>query len=122
MDTILTILGCLFVAFIVSSIIFGIISSKNYKDNFDKSLLISTIIIGLVLFGLDFIYQTQISETSSLETEIEELTEKNSTLEEEKDNLQSQLDNLQNEYENSKELNDILREQLESYGIEPNEL
>ena len=112
MDIIFTILGCLFVAFIVSSIIFGIISSKNYKDNFNKSLLISTIIIGIVLFGLDYIYQSKISKIETLETEVEQLKEENSNMEEEKNDLQSQLDDLQNEYENSKELNDILREQL----------
>jgi hypothetical protein len=122
MDTIFTILGCLLVSFIVSCIIFGIISSKGNKDNLDKSLLISTIIIGLVLFGLNYIYQSKISKIESLETEIEELKENNSNLEEKNDDLQSQLDNLQKEYDDSNELNDLLREQLESYGIEPDDL
>lgn len=122
MDTIFTLLGCLLIAFIISSIIFGIISSKKHEKDINKSLLISTIIFAIVLFGLDFIYQSKISETESLETEIEELKEKNSNLEEENNNLQSQLDNLQKEYDDSNELNDLLREQLESYGIEPDDL
>lgn len=122
MDTILEILGCLFAGVIISFIIFAIIGSRNYENNFNKSLLVSTIIIGIVLFGLDYIYQSKISKIETLETEVEQLKEENSNMEEEKNDLQSQLDDLQNEYENSKELNDILREQLESYGIEPNEL
>ena len=122
MDTIFTLLGCLFAGIIVSLIIFAIIGSRNYENNFNKSLLVSTIIIGIVLFGLDYIYQSKISKIETLETEVEQLKEENSNMEEEKNDLQSQLDDLQNEYENSKELNDILREQLESYGIEPNEL
>lgn len=122
MDIIFTLLGCLFAGVIVSLIIFAIIGSRNYENNFNKSLLISTIIIGLVLFGLDYIYQTKISETESLETEIEELKEKNLNLEEENNNLQSQLDNLQEEYDDSNELNDLLKEQLESYGIDPDNL
>lgn len=122
MDTIFTLLGCLLIAFIISSIIFGIINLKKYEKDINKSLLISTIILAIVLFGLDFIYQSKISETESLETEIEELKEKNLNLGEENDDLQSQLDNLQKEYDDSNELNDLLREQLESHGIEPNDL
>lgn len=62
MDTILEILGCLFAGVIISFIIFAIISSKKYENDFSKSLFISTIIIGIVLFGLDFIYQSKITE------------------------------------------------------------
>ena len=122
MDIILTILGCLFVSFIVSAIILGIISVKNYEKDSNKFLLISTIIVAFLLFGLTSLYNTKISETEALKSEAEELKEKNSNLQEEKDDLQSQLDNLQNEYENGEKLNGLLTEQLESYGIEPYEL
>lgn len=66
MDIIFTLLGCLFVAFIVSLIIFVIIGSRNYENNFNKSLLVSTIIIGIVLFGLDFMYQSKITEYENM--------------------------------------------------------
>lgn len=62
MDTIFTLLGCLFAGIIVSLIIFAIIGSRNYENNFNKSLLISTIIITILLFGLDFMYQSKITE------------------------------------------------------------
>ena len=122
MDFILTLLGCLFVGTIVSLITFAIIHSKNYEKDFNKSWIISTIVIGILLFGLDFLYNSKISETESLKSEIEELKEENSKIKEEKDNLQSQLDDLQSEYNNNKEVNNLLSEQLESYGIEPYEL
>lgn len=84
MDTIFTLLGCLFAGIIVSLIIFAIIGSRNYENNFNKSLLVSTIIIGIVLFGLDYIYQSKISKIETLETEVEQLKEENSNMEEEK--------------------------------------
>ena len=121
MDFILTLLGCLFVGTIVSLITFAIIHSKNYEKDFNKSWIISTIVIGILLFGLDFLYNSKISETESLKSEIEELKEENSKIKEE-DDLQSQLDDLQSEYNNNKEVNNLLSEQLESYGIEPYEL
>lgn len=62
MDTIFTLIGCLLVGIIVSLIIFAIIGSRNYENNFNKSLLISTIIITILLFGLDFMYQSKITE------------------------------------------------------------
>lgn len=122
MDIILTILGCLFISFIVSAIIFGIISSKKYEKNSNKSLIISTIVISFILFGLISMFNTKLSETEVLKSETETLKEDNANLQEEKDNLQSQLNDLQNEYENSEELNKLLTEQLESYRIEPYEL
>lgn len=66
MDTIFTLLGCLFAGIIVSLIIFAIIGSRNYENNFNKSLLVSTIIIGIVLFGVDFIYQTKITKLENM--------------------------------------------------------
>lgn len=75
MDTIFTLLGCLFAGIIVSLIIFAIIGSRNYENNFNKSLLVSTIIIGIVLFGLDYIYQSKISKIETLETEVEQQKE-----------------------------------------------
>ena len=122
MEIILTTLGCLFAGAIISLFIFAIIHSKNYEKDFNKSWIISTIVIGILLFGLDFLYNSKISKIEPLESELEELKEENSKIKEEKDELQSQLDDFQNEYENSKELNDLLTEQLESYGIEPYDL
>ena len=122
MDIVLTILGCLLFGFIISGIIFGIITSRDYEKDSNKPLIISTIVIAIVLFGLNFLYNSKISETETSESEIEELKEENSKIKEEKDDLQSQLDNLQTEYDDSKELNDLLSEQLESYGIEPYDL
>ena len=122
MDTILTITGCLLVGAIVSLIIFAIISSRNYKKDFNKSWIISTIIIGILLFGLNLLYNSKISEIESSESEFEELKEENLKIKEEKDDLLSQLNELQDEYDNSKKLNDLLSEQLESYGIEPYDL
>lgn len=122
MDIIFTILGCLFVGFITSAIIFGIISSKNYEKHSNKILIISTVVIAFLLLGLDFLYNSKISEMETLNIEFEELEEENSKFEEENDNLQFQLDDLQKEYENSQELNDLLIEQLKSYGIEPYDL
>ena len=118
-NIIFTILGCLFVSFIVSAIIFGVISSKDYKKDSNKVLIISTVVIAFLLLGLDFLYNSKISEPEILNIELEELKEENSKLEEENGDLQVQLDDLQKEYENSQELNDLLTEQLESYGIEP---
>ena len=66
LDTIFTLLGCMFAGVIVSLIIFAIIGSRNYENNFNKSLLVSTIIIGIVLFGLDFMYQSKISELENM--------------------------------------------------------
>lgn len=66
MDTIFTLIGCLLVGIIVSLIIFVIIGSRNYENNFNKSLLVSTIIIGIVLFGLDFMYQSKITEYENM--------------------------------------------------------
>lgn len=66
MDTIFTLIGCLLVGIIVSLIIFAIIGSRNYENNFNKSLLVSTIIIGIVLFGLDFMYQSKITEYENM--------------------------------------------------------
>lgn len=66
MDTIFTLLGCLLAGIIVSLIIFAIIGSRNYENNFNKSLLVSTIIIGIVLFGVDFIYQTKITKLENM--------------------------------------------------------
>ena len=71
MDFILTLLGCLFVGTIVSLITLAIIHSKNYEKDFNKSWIISTIVIGILLFGLDFLYNSKISETESLKSEIE---------------------------------------------------
>lgn len=122
MDTILTITGCLLVGAIVSLIIFAIISSRNYKKDFNKSWIISTIIIGILLFGLNLLYNSKISEIESSKSEFEELKEENLKIKEEKDDLLSQLNELQDEYDNSKKLNDLLSEQLESYGIEPYDL
>ena len=122
MDIIFTILGCLLVGFIISAIIFGIISSRNYEKDSNKILIISTVIIAFLLLGLDFLYNSKISEMETLNIKLEELKEKNSKFEEENDDLQVQLDDLQKEYENSQELNNLLTEQLESYGIEPYEL
>ena len=122
MEIILTILCCLFAGAIISLFIIAIIHSKNYEKDFNKSWIISTIVIGILLFGLDFLYNSKISKIEPLESELEELKEENSKIKEEKDELQSQLDDFQNEYENSKELNDLLTEQLESYGIEPYDL
>ena len=82
MDTIFTILGCLLVAFIVSLIIFVIIGSRNYENNFNKSLLVSTIIIGIVLFGLDFMYQSKITEYKNMIYNANSLNELQLNLEE----------------------------------------
>lgn len=83
MDTIFTLLGCLFAGVIVSLIIFAIIGSRNYENNFNKSLLVSTIIIGIVLFGLDFIYHSKIIE-------YEDMIYNANSLNELQDNIESQ--------------------------------
>ncbi len=82
MDTIFTLIGCLLVGIIVSLIIFAIIGSRNYENNFNKSLLVSTIIIGIVLFGLDFIYQSKITEYEDMIYNANSLNEMQSNLEE----------------------------------------
>lgn len=82
LDTIFTLLGCLFAGVIVSLIIFAIIGSRNYENNFNKSLLVSTIIIGIVLFGLDFIYHSKIIEYKDMIYNANSLNELQSNLEE----------------------------------------
>lgn len=82
LDTIFTLLGCLFAGVIVSLIIFAIIGSRNYENNFNKSLLVSTIIIGIVLFGLDFIYHSKIIEYEDMIYNANSLNELQSNLEE----------------------------------------
>lgn len=62
------------------------------------------------------------SKEEQLEIEIEELKEENFKLTEERNDLNSQLDEIKKENEYNKDLIDILRDQLESYGIEPYEL
>lgn len=66
MNIILELLGAIFMGFVISLFIFAIIGSRNYENNFDKSLLTATIIIGIALFGLDFIYQAKISQYENL--------------------------------------------------------
>ena len=66
MDIIFTILGCLFVSFIISLITFAIIGSRNYEKDFNKSLIISTIILTVVLFGLNFLYNARISKLENM--------------------------------------------------------
>ncbi len=82
LDTIFTLLGCLFAGVIVSLIIFAIIGSRNYENNFNKSLLVSTIIIGIVLFGLDFIYHSKIIKYEDMIYNANSLNELQSNLEE----------------------------------------
>lgn len=63
---IFTILGCLFVSFIVSLITFAIIGSRNYEKDFNKSLIISTITLTVVLFGLNLLYNSRISKLENM--------------------------------------------------------
>lgn len=79
-NIIITILGCLFVGLIISLIIFVIIGSKNYENDFNKSWLISSIIIGILLFGLDFMYQSRISELENMIYNANSLNELQSNL------------------------------------------
>lgn len=82
LDNILfTILGCLFIGCIISIIIFCIIGSRNYEKDFNKSLLVSTIIISIVLFGLDFLYNSRISELENMIYTANSLDELKSDLE-----------------------------------------
>lgn len=64
----------------------------------------------------------RLSKQEELELEIEELKEENFELQETKEDLSGQLEELQRNYNNAEDLIDILRDQLESYGIEPYEL
>lgn len=64
----------------------------------------------------------RLSKQEELELEIEELKEENFELQETKEDLSGQLEELQRDYNNAEDLIDILRDQLESYGIEPYEL
>lgn len=82
MDTIFTLIGCLLVGIIVSLIIFAIIGSRNYENNFNKSLLISTIIITILLFGLDFMYQSKITEYKEMIYNANSLNELQNNIEE----------------------------------------
>lgn len=65
-NIILTILGCFFVGAIISLLIFAIIGSRNHEKDFNKSWIISTIIIALLLFGLDFLYNARISKLENM--------------------------------------------------------
>lgn len=64
----------------------------------------------------------ELTEKEKLEIKIDELERKNEEYEEKIGHLQSRIEELEGEYKNSEELIDILREQLESYGIEPDDL
>lgn len=92
-------------------------------------IIIAIVIIALLVYGYflennksNIIPNPTYSKQEQLEIKIEELEEKIFNLEEERDSLSSQLEHLQEEYEYDKELVNILKDQLESYGIEPYEL
>ena len=66
MDFILTLLGCLFVGAIVSLFIFAIIGSKNYEKDFNKSWIVSTIILAFLMLSLDFLYNSRITNLENM--------------------------------------------------------
>lgn len=61
-------------------------------------------------------------EQRDLEYRIKDLEEENSRLEDELVDSDSKLEELQQKYEYDEELINILQQQLESHGIEPEEL
>lgn len=66
MNFILTLLGCLFVGAIVSLITFAIIHSKNYEKDFNRSWIVSTIIIAFLMLSLDFLYNSRITNLENM--------------------------------------------------------
>lgn len=92
-------------------------------------IIIFVLVICLIVFGYfleenknNIITNPKLSKQEELEIEIEELKEENFELQETKEDLSGQLEELQRDYNNAEDLIDILRDQLESYGIEPYEL
>jgi FtsZ-binding cell division protein ZapB len=86
-------------------------------------IIVFVIIVLLIIYIYNFEEKNpRYSKSELLEMEIEELKEDNTKLEDERNSLNSELDNLRHDYEYSQELIQLLREQIESYGIEPYEL
>jgi len=87
------------------------------------------LVVCLIIFGYfleenksNVTTNPRLSKQEELELEIEELKEENFELQETKEDLSGQLEELQRDYNNAEDLIDILRDQLETYGIEPYEL
>jgi len=87
------------------------------------------LVVSLIIFGYfleenksNVTTNPRLSKQEELELEIEELKEENFELQETKEDLSGQLEELQRDYNNAEDLIDILRDQLETYGIEPYEL
>ena len=64
MNTIITILGCLFLGFIITIIIYFFINYNNLKieKDFNKIIIISTIVIATILFIFNSGYTSQINK------------------------------------------------------------
>ena len=87
-------------------------------------IIIFVLVICLIVFGYfleenknNIITNPKLSKQEELEIEIEELKEENFELQETKEDLSGQLEEFQRDYNNAEDLIDILRDQLESYGI-----
>ena len=65
---------------------------------------------------------SSLSKQEQQELKIEDLEEKNRQLQDELSHTKAKLEDLEIEYKYDEELIDLLREQLESYNIEPYEL
>lgn len=97
-----------------------------------KDIIIAVLIIGGIILFVYYCLSSKdnIEATSGYEptkedelySQIQDLKNQNEDYEDEISHLQSRIEELEGEYKNSEELIDILREQLESYGIEPDDL
>ena len=89
------------------------------------------IIVGIMLFiyicfsqekNTELISEYEPNREDILNSENDELERQNEEYKEEISHLQSRIEELESLYEDTESLVDILREQLESYGIEPYDL
>lgn len=101
------------------------------EDKLKKILKVFLIILVVVIIiylyvkednNDDPILATRLTKQEQLELKVEELKEDNYKLEEDLSHANSRLEELEREYEYAKDLIDVLKEQLEEYGIEPYEL
>lgn len=105
--------------------------NKNIPDEFTdlfSYMIVTTFIIFLIgipiIFRNDMPYNKNNNEAQKEEQSIKitNLEDENQSLNDKLDEAKSKLENLEEEYKYSEQLIDILKEQLEENGIEPNEL
>ena len=98
-------------------------NNDSFKSIIKTIAIILAIGVGIyILFAYEGNDYVSMTKTEKLQAENEELKEENNKYEEEISKLNSELEELEDELKDANDLIEILQDQLESYGIEPDEL